>query len=144
MSRDGLLPPFFSRVHPRFKTPYLSTILVGGAVALIAGFFPLELIAELVSIGTLFAFVLVSVGVVVMRRIAPEQRRSFRCPWADLDLRRGRLPWIPIASVASCGYLMASLPLETWLRFVVWLVLGLALYALYGRRHSRVAIDAQR
>ena len=143
MSRDGLLPPLFSRVHPRFKTPHLSTILVGGAVALLAGFFPLGLIAELVSIGTLFAFVLVSVGVVVMRRIAPGQPRAFRCPAADLDLRRGRLPWIPMASVAACGYLMLSLPAATWWRFLGWLVLGLAIYALYGRRHSRVALDAQ-
>ena len=142
MSRDGLLPPLFSRVHPRFKTPHLSTLLVGAIVALFAGFIPLELIAELVSIGTLFAFVLVSVGVVVMRRIAPGQHRAFRCPWADLDLRRGRLPWIPMLSVGACGSLMASLPIETWIRFVVWLGIGLAIYWLYGRHHSRVALDA--
>jgi APA family basic amino acid/polyamine antiporter len=142
MSRDGLLPPLFSRVHPRFKTPHVSTMLVGAFVSLFAAFFPLELIAELVSIGTLFAFVLVSIGVVVMRRIAPGQHRSFRCPWADLDLPRGRLPWIPMLSVGACGYLMASLPIETWIRFVVWLVIGLAIYALYGRQHSRVALDA--
>jgi APA family basic amino acid/polyamine antiporter len=143
MSRDGLLPPLFSAVHPRFHTPHLSTILVGGVVALLAAFFPLGLIVELVSIGTLFAFVLVSIGVVVLRRIAPEQHRAFRCPWADLDLRRGRLPWIPMASVGACGYLMASLPWETWLRFVVWLAIGLAIYSLYGIRHSRVGRDAR-
>jgi APA family basic amino acid/polyamine antiporter len=143
MSRDGLLPPLFSRVHRRFKTPHLSTILVGAFVALFAGFFPLELIAELVSIGTLFAFVLVSIGVVVMRRIAPDQHRSFRCPAADLDLGRGRLPWIPFFSVVACSYLMASLPIETWLRFVVWLAIGLTIYSLYGRWHSRVALDAR-
>ena len=142
MSRDGLLPPLFSHVHPRYRTPHLSTLRVGGIVSLLAAFFPLGLIVELVSIGTLFAFVLVSIGVVVMRRIAPEQHRAFRCPLADLDLRRGRLPWIPIASVASCSYLMASLPIETWIRFVVWLVLGLAIYRFYGSRHSRVALGA--
>ncbi len=138
MSRDGLLPPLFSRVHPRFHTPHLSTILVGAAVALLAAFFPLGLIVELVSIGTLFAFVLVSIGVVVLRRIAPDQHRPFRCPWADLDLRRGKLPWIPMASIGACGYLMASLPLATWIRFVVWLVIGFAIYGLYGIHHSRV------
>jgi len=143
MSRDGLLPPLFSRVHPRFRTPHLSTLIVGGIVSLFAGFFPLELIVELVSIGTLFAFVLVSIGVVVMRRIAPEQHRAFRCPWAELDLRRGKLPWIPIASVAACSYLMASLPLPTWIRFVAWLVAGLAIYWLYGSRRSRVARAAR-
>ena len=143
MSRDGLLPPLFSRIHPRFRTPHLSTILVGGLVSLFAALFPLELIVELVSIGTLFAFVLVSIGVVVMRRVAPEQHRAFRCPLADLDLARGRLPWIPIAAVAACGYLMASLPLATWIRFLVWLVAGLAIYALYGIRHSRVGRAAR-
>jgi APA family basic amino acid/polyamine antiporter len=143
MSRDGLLPPLFGRVHPRFRTPHLSTILVGGVVSLLAAFFPLTLIVELVSIGTLFAFVLVSAGVIVMRQIAPDQHRAFRCPWADLDLRRGRLPWIPLASIAACGYLMASLPLATWFRFVVWLLAGLAIYGLYGRHHSRVALAAR-
>jgi len=143
MSRDGLLPPLFSRVHPRFRTPHLSTLIVGGIVSLLAAFFPLELIVELVSIGTLFAFVLVSIGVVVMRSIAPEQHRAFRCPWAELDLRRGKLPWIPIASVTACSYLMASLPLATWIRFVVWLVAGLAIYWLYGSRRSRVALAAR-
>ncbi len=143
MSRDGLLPPLFSRIHPRYRTPHLSTLLVGGIVSLFAAFFPLGLIVELVSIGTLFAFVLVSIGVVVMRRVAPEQRRAFRCPWADLDLRRGKLPWIPIASVAACSYLMASLPLATWIRFIVWLAAGLAIYALYGSRYSRVALAAR-
>src|SRR5262245_15742120 len=143
MSRDGLLPPFFSRVHPRFHTPHLSTILVGGVVGLLAAFFPLELIVELVSIGTLFAFVLVSIGVVVLRRIAPGQHRAFRCPLADLDLARGRLPWIPMASVGACAYLMASLPWETWVRFVVWLAVGLAIYRLYGIRHSRVGQAAR-
>ncbi len=138
MSRDGLLPPLFSRVHPRFRTPHLSTILVGGVVALLAAFFPLGLIVELVNIGTLFAFVLVSAGVVVMRRIAPDQHRAFRCPWANLDPRRGRLPWIPILSIAGCIYLMLGLPLGTWIRFVVWLAVGLAIYRLYGIRHSRV------
>ena len=82
---------------------------------------------------------LVSIGVVVLRRVAPELHRAFRCPAADLDLRRGRLPWVPIASVVACAWLMASLPLATWIRFGFWLVVGLAIYALYGRRHSRVA-----
>jgi APA family basic amino acid/polyamine antiporter len=143
MSRDGLLPPFFSYVHPRFHTPHLSTILVGGIVALLAAFFPLELIVELVSIGTLFAFVLVSIGIVVLRRIAPDQPRAFRCPWADLDLRNGKLPWIPMASVGACGYLMASLPWETWVRFVGWLVVGLLIYGFYGFHHSRVGRAAR-
>jgi APA family basic amino acid/polyamine antiporter len=143
MSRDGLLPPLFSRIHPRFRTPHLSTILVGGLVSLFAALFPLELIVELVSIGTLFAFVLVSIGVVVMRRLAPDQVRAFRCPLADLDLRRGKLPWIPIAAVGACGSLMASLPFATWMRFLVWLVAGLAVYAFYGIRHSRIGRAAR-
>jgi APA family basic amino acid/polyamine antiporter len=129
MSRDGLLPPLFSHIHPRFRTPHVSTMLVGTAVAALAGFAPLKLLAELVSIGTLFAFVVVSVGVIVLRRISPELERPFRCPW---------VPWIPLASVAACGLLMASLPWQTWVRFVVWLVGGLSIYLLYGRYHSRL------
>jgi APA family basic amino acid/polyamine antiporter len=98
-------------------------------VAVLAGLTPLTVLVELVSIGTLFAFVLVSLGVLVLRRLEPEMRRPFRCPL---------VPWVPILSTVACGYLMASLPPITWLRFVVWLVAGLALYGFYGRRHSRV------
>jgi APA family basic amino acid/polyamine antiporter len=129
MSRDGLLPPLFSRVHPRFQTPHLSSIGVGFAVAAIAALFPLDEIVELVNIGTLFAFVVVSIGVVVLRYTQPELHRPFRCPW---------VPVVPILAVVSCGYLMAQLPALTWERFVIWLVIGLAIYAFYGRRHSRV------
>jgi APA family basic amino acid/polyamine antiporter len=129
MSRDGLLPPLFSRIHPRFRTPHVSTILVGAAVAALAGLAPLKLLAELVSIGTLFAFMIVSVGVLVLRRLSPELHRPFRCPW---------VPFVPIAAVLACGLLMASLPWETWLRFVLWLACGLGIYFAYGRRHSRL------
>jgi APA family basic amino acid/polyamine antiporter len=129
MSRDGLLPPVFSAVHPRFGTPHLSTILVGAIVAVVAGFIPLGELAHLANIGTLFAFVVVSIGVVVLRRTDPERRRPFRTPL---------VPLLPIASVAGCLYLMAALPLDTWVRFVVWLGIGLAIYFLYGIRHSRV------
>jgi APA family basic amino acid/polyamine antiporter len=129
MSRDGLLPPFFSRVHPRFQTPHLSSIGVGLVVSAIAALVPLGQIVELVNIGTLFAFVVVSAGVVVLRRTQPDLPRPFRCPW---------VPWVPILSVLSCGYLMAQLPWVTWERFLIWLAVGLAVYAFYGRRHSRV------
>jgi APA family basic amino acid/polyamine antiporter len=129
MSRDGLLPPFFSRVHPRFQTPHLSSIGVGFAVAAIAALVPLDEIIELVNIGTLFAFVVVSLGVIVLRYTQPELPRPFRCPW---------VPVLPILSVASCAYLMWQLPALTWERFVIWLVIGLVIYAFYGRRHSRV------
>ena len=135
MSRDGLLPPLFSHVHPRFGTPHLSTILVGSVVSLFAGFVPLRTLAELANIGTLFAFVIVSIGVIVLRRTEPGRRRPFRTPW---------VPYLPIASVAGCLYLMAALPGDTWLRFVVWLAIGLAIYFLYSRRHSRVQLRAAR
>jgi len=130
MSRDGLMPKAFGRIHPRFRTPHISTILVGLIVAVLSGLTPLTVLVELVSIGTLFAFVLVSAGVLVLRRSQPELRRPFRCPW---------VPVVPLLAIAACGYLMASLPGVTWLRFVVWLVLGLGLYFSYGRRHSRLA-----
>ena len=133
MSRDGLLPPVFSRVHPRFQTPHLSTMGVGAAVATLAALVPLEELVHLVNIGTLFAFVIVSAGVIVLRRTQPELPRPFRCPW---------VPVVPLFAIAGCLYLMASLPILTWERFGIWLAIGLAIYALYGRRHSRVATGA--
>jgi APA family basic amino acid/polyamine antiporter len=129
MSRDGLLPPVFSAVHPRFGTPHLSTLLVGGIVAVVAGFVPLGELAHLANIGTLFAFVIVSIGVIVLRRTEPERRRPFRTPL---------VPLLPLASVAGCLYLMAALPWDTWVRFLVWLAIGLVIYFVYGMRHSRV------
>lgn len=129
MSRDGLLPRFFSRVHPTRGTPYRSTILLGGIVAIVAGFTSIEELAELVNIGTLFAFVVVAIGVVVLRRTRPDLPRSFRAPF---------VPWLPAVSVLATLWLMLNLPAETWLRFAVWMVLGFFLYFLYGYRHSRL------
>ncbi len=133
MSRDGLLPAWFSAVHPRFRTPHISTALVGMAVAVIAAFVPLKDLVELVNIGTLFAFAIVSAGVIVLRRTRPDLPRPFRCPW---------VPWLPLLSIAACVYLMTPLPAATWIRFVVWLVIGLGIYAFYGNRHSRVSARA--
>jgi APA family basic amino acid/polyamine antiporter len=131
MSRDGLLPPVFSRVHPRFRTPHLSTIGVGAAVAAIAAFFPLGDLVALVNIGTLAAFVLVSAGVIVLRFAEPDRPRPFRCPG----------PWwlLPVGSILACLYLMASLPWQTWARFLAWLAIGFAVYFGYGARHSLVS-----
>lgn len=127
MSRDGLLPEVFSRVHARFRTPHVSTWVAGFAVAIPAGVFDIGTLADLSNIGTLFAFVLVSLGVLVLRRTQPERRRSFRTPW---------VPVVPILAIVSCVILMASLPLETWARFFVWLVIGLGIYLIYSRHHS--------
>ncbi len=135
MSRDGLLPPLFSRVHPRFGTPHLSTILVGAIVSVIAGFVPLRELAELANIGTLFAFVVVSIGVMVLRRTEPERRRPFRAPL---------VPLLPITSVIGCVYLMTALPAITWERFVIWLAIGMVIYFSYSVRHSRVQRSAAR
>ena len=128
MSRDGLLPRPLAAVHPRFGTPWWVTVLVGAVVAAMAGFVPLSELSELTSIGTLFAFVLVSIGVVVLRRTRPDLRRPFRVPG---------VPWLPVASVLACVWLMLNLPVQTWIRFVVWMAIGLVLYAVYGRRRSR-------
>ncbi|MFF5583803.1 amino acid permease [Streptomyces hygroscopicus] len=129
MSRDGLLPRVFSRVHPRFGTPYRSTILLGTVIAVVAGFTSISQLAALVNIGTLFAFVVVALGVLILRRTRPDLPRAFRAPW---------VPVLPIVSVAASVWLMLNLPAETWLRFGVWLAIGLFVYFLYGRRHSRV------
>jgi APA family basic amino acid/polyamine antiporter len=130
LARDGLLPPVFSRVHPRWGTPVLMTSLTVGAVALLAGFIPISVLAEMVSIGTLFAFVVVAIAVVVLRCTDPDMERPFRTPL---------VPVLPIVSVLSCAGLMASLAVETWLRFLAWLLIGLFVYTVYGYRHSRLS-----
>jgi APA family basic amino acid/polyamine antiporter len=130
MSRDGLLWPWISRVHPRFRTPYIAQIFTGIVVAGFAGFIDIGTAAELCNIGTLFAFAIVCGGVVVLRKTHPELRRSFRCPL---------VPLVPLLGVFSCVWLMLSLPQITWIRFVVWLMAGLTIYFYYGIRHSRLA-----
>jgi APA family basic amino acid/polyamine antiporter len=129
MSRDGLLPAIFGRVHPKFQTPYVTTIVTGLVAAAVAGFFPIALLGELVSIGTLLAFVIVCVGVMVLRYARPNIPRPFRTPL---------VPIVPILGIAICGYMMSSLPGDTWIRLIVWMLAGLAIYFLYGMRHSRV------
>jgi APA family basic amino acid/polyamine antiporter len=130
MARDGLLPAVFGKVHPRFRTPYVTTILTGLVAATIAGFFPIGLLGELVSIGTLLAFVIVSAGIIVLRYTNPNAPRPFRTPM---------VPLVPILGVLTCGYLMFGLPGDTWLRLIIWMVIGLVLYFSYGMRHSRLA-----
>jgi len=129
MSRDGLLPGLFSRVHPRFRTPYLSSLIVGIVVALVAGLTPIDVVAELTNIGTLAAFVLVSAGVLILRRTQPNLRRAFRVPW---------VPVIPILSMIGSFVLIVSLPPVTITRFIVWLAIGLVIYFLYSRRTSHL------
>ena len=129
MSRDGLLPVPLAKVHPRFGTPYRITIITGVGVAALAAVVPLSELANLVSIGTLFAFVLVSAGVIILRRSRPDLERSFSVP---------AVPWLPILSIAACAWLMVNLSVETWARFVIWLVIGFVIYFLYGNRHSRL------
>ncbi|WP_370618120.1 APC family permease [Mumia sp. Pv 4-285] len=130
LARDGLLPPVFGRVHGRWGTPVLMTAATVGFVALLAGLVPITVLAEMVSIGTLFAFVVVAVAVVVLRRTRPDMPRPFRTPL---------VPLVPILAVACCVGLMASLAVETWLRFLVWLLIGFAVYFGYGYRHARLA-----
>jgi basic amino acid/polyamine antiporter, APA family len=129
ISRDGLLPAAFSRVHPRFHTPYIPTALTAIAVGMTAGFLPIQEIAELTNIGTLFAFVLVCLGVWILRRVEPDINRPFHTPL---------VPLVPILGVIFCLYLMASLPGVTWLRFFVWMAVGFVVYFSYGRFHSRL------
>jgi basic amino acid/polyamine antiporter, APA family len=134
MSRDGLLPPLFGAVHPRFRTPHLSTLLTGSVTALVAGLLPIGVLSQLVSMGSLLAFLLVCVGVLVLRRMSPAVERPFRVPW---------VPWIPLLGVVSCLAQMVSLPWPTWMRLIVWLLLGWAVYFLYSRRHARALRHAR-
>ena len=129
MSRDGLLPAYFSRVHPRYKTPHITTFWTGAAVALISAFANINEIVELTNIGTLFAFVLVCVGILILRYREPDRPRPFRTPW---------VPLVPILGIASCIYLMAGLPWVTWVRFGIWLAIGLVIYVFFGWRKSRI------
>jgi APA family basic amino acid/polyamine antiporter len=135
MSRDRLLPPAIAKVHPTWGTPYRITIGTGVVVAVLAGLLPISALAELVNIGTLFAFILVSIGVVILRRTRPELHRSFRVPL---------VPVLPILSALACFWLMLNLPGETWLRFAIWMVIGLGVYFLYSHRHSRLARGGRR
>ena len=128
MSRDRLLPDVFSRVHPRFRTPAFATWVAGFLVAIPSGLFDVGTFAEMSNIGTLFAFVLVSAGVVILRYKDPHRHRGFRVPFG---------PLIPILSVLFCILLMAGLPAKTWLRFFIWLAIGLVIYVLYSRKRSK-------
>lgn len=129
MARDRLLPNWAASVHPRFRTPHVTTILTGVLVAGFAGVSNINEVVELCNIGTLFAFVLVAAGILVLRRTDPDRPRPFRTPW---------VPWVPLGAIATCAWLMRELPVITWKRFFYWLVVGLIIYFFYSFRHSRV------
>ncbi|MBN3728567.1 amino acid permease [Burkholderia sp. Ac-20379] len=130
MSRDGLLPPVLSRVHPRFQTPFVATWAIGLLCALIAALIPLNVLAELINIGTLAAFAMVSISVIVLRRTRPDLPRAFRCPG---------VPFVPMLAVAACLFLMLNLSAVTWEAFIIWLVIGLVIYFVYSRRNAKIA-----
>ncbi|QCR24976.1 amino acid permease [Pontibacter sp. SGAir0037] len=129
MSRDGLLPPLFGKVHPKYKTPYVTTVVSGVTAALVAGIFPIGLLGELVSIGTLLAFVIVCGGIILLRYRSPHLHRPFRTPF---------VPLVPLLGILICGYMMLNLGLDTWLRLIIWMAIGVLVYFLYGRRHSKL------
>jgi APA family basic amino acid/polyamine antiporter len=129
MSKDGLLPAWAGRVHPRYHTPHISTIVTGVVVAIAAGLTPIGTLGNLVSIGTLMAFVIVSLGIIVMRRTRPDLPRPFRMPW---------VPLLPALSAVVSLLLMMSLPWSTWERLIIWMVIGVGIYFAYGYRNSRL------
>src|SRR5215468_2614753 len=135
MARDGLLPQSFAKVHPRFQTPHVTTILTGVAVGVCAMFTSIDEMVDLTNIGTLFAFILVCIGILILRSREPERRRAFRVPWS---------PVLPLLGVVACIYLMLGLPWITWIRFGLWLVVGMVVYFSYGFRRSRLSAGAHK
>jgi APA family basic amino acid/polyamine antiporter len=129
MSKDGLLPKVFAEVHPIFRTPHKSNLLLGAFISLFAGFVPISVVGEMTSIGTLLAFVMVCLGILIMRKKEPDAPRGFRTPW---------VPVVPILGILTCVLMMVSLPLDTWIRLFVWLAIGLAIYYGYGKKHSKL------
>jgi basic amino acid/polyamine antiporter, APA family len=132
MSRDGLLPPLFARLHPRFRTPHVTTAITGIVVAIASGLFPITVLGLLVSMGTLLAFAIVCTGVLILRKTAPNTPRPFKTPG---------MPWVPIVGTLICIYLMTGLPLPTWIRLFVWLAVGLTIYFSYGRFRAATVRD---
>ncbi len=135
MSKDGLLPSVFSKVHPRFKTPYVSTIITGSVAMIIAGILPISILGELVSIGTLLAFIIVCISVLVLRKSKPDINRPFKTPW---------VPIVPILGAGICLLQMIALPLDTWLRLVIWMAIGFCIYFFYGVKHSKARNGEQK
>jgi basic amino acid/polyamine antiporter, APA family len=134
MSKDGLLPAWAAKIHPKFQTPHITTAITGTIVAILAGVVPISLLGELVSIGTLFAFVIVGIGIIMLRRSDRMLHRPFRVPLS---------PFIPIATVVSAAYLMNSLPIDTWIRLIIWMSIGLVIYFAYSYTHSKLAAETE-
>ena len=129
MSVDGLIPPSFSKVHHKFKTPHISTIISGIGAVVIAGLLPIGILGELVSIGTLMAFSIVCISIIILRKTNPTDKRPFRTPW---------VPVVPILGALICLIQMAFLPVDTWIRLIVWIVIGVIIYFTYGLKHSKI------
>jgi len=129
MSRDGLLPKLFAEVHPKFRTPYKGNIILCIFISLFAGLVPISVVGEMTSIGTLLAFVMVCLGVIILRHRQPDLPRAFRTPW---------VPLVPILGIVTCIAMMVSLPQGTWIRLIVWLVIGLAVYFFFGKKNSKI------
>lgn len=132
MSRDGLLPPLFSLVHKKYRTPYFNTIIVGIIVSLIAAFFPVFIVAQMANIGTLSALTVASASVIILRKTHPDMKRPFKVPW---------MPYLPILSMIFSVYLMINLPKATWIRFIIWIFIGIFIYYFYGMRNSAIVKD---
>lgn len=135
MSRDGLLPPAFGRLHSKYDTPYIGTLIIGVLIAVVAALLPVGIIAQMANIGTLSALAVVAIGVIILRKTRPELERPFRVPW---------VPFLPGLSALMSAYLMIHLPLATWVRFVVWIAIGLVVYYFYGMRHSVLNIGVHK